>query len=143
MFPFGLGLASVRVNVLLCKAEINQIDDVPIVVLSAPHHKVRRLDVTMDEPGLVHVLDRRQHLQQNIAGDHFGELLADTLLEIGDISAFQVHYEEALHTFAVTINELGDLKHSLDALQLFEELILLLQDPLRFIGLFHLDGDMF
>lgn len=140
MLAFGVRLACFLVHVLLCQAEVDEINYISVVVLGPSHDKVGGLDVAVNEPGLVHALDGSKHLEENVTRDHLGELLTDALLEVRHICALQVHHEKALHAFAVAVDELGDLQHALDALELLEELVLLLQDALRFVRLFHLDG---
>jgi hypothetical protein len=50
----------------------------------------------MYDAGLMHILNRLEHLQQYVHSKRLSELSAQLLLIVGDISAFQLHHNEVL-----------------------------------------------
>lgn len=67
------------VHMVFGETKVNEVHFV-LVIAAAPHHEVRRLDVTVYQPSLVHVFDARQHLKEQV--DRVGalELFRVTLL---------------------------------------------------------------
>ena len=80
------------VEMLLGEAEV---DDVDLGVL-AVKHKVRSLDVTVDETTLVHLFDSDDHLDQNLDGYLQVVALLEAAACLGEVDAEEVHHDEVL-----------------------------------------------
>lgn len=63
----------------------------------------------MHKPSSVNVFETSEHLKENIACNHFCELLSNIFLEISHISAFQIHDKKVLQIILLSINKIMDL----------------------------------
>lgn len=123
------------------KAKVDKVDAL-LIVLRPSHHKVGRLDVSMDNSNAVNAFDSGEHLLKDIDCYRRREVASLRLFKIRQVLAFELHDDEALFAGLHLRDELMHLDNALLALKFLQVVVLTEENLFGLVWLLHLESNI-